>query len=115
RTFPPNAPDHWGNALDLNRWDSVLYEAIVKDGYHEPADRSRPSHTLMWFPGSPLLAGAICVVTGAKPTAVFSTISVVCTLAFWLLLWSPPFDEALGRRVQALVSIVILCWPGAFF
>jgi hypothetical protein len=113
--FRPGMPDHWGNALDLNRWDSVLYEDIVRTGYPDAADPSRPSHRVMWFPGYPLIAWVAHRATGLKITLVFSLLSAACTLGFWLLLWSPLLVETLGTRALGVASVLILCWPGAFY
>jgi hypothetical protein len=113
--FHPDVPDHWGNALDLNRWDSVLYAHIVENGYRDATDPGRASHTIMWFPGYPLVAWLVRQATGWKTTLVFSLLSAACTLGFWLLLWSPLVVETLGRRVLAVASVLIVSWPGAFF
>jgi hypothetical protein len=107
-------PRPWHNWLDLNRWDAGHYENIIVNGYRNAAQPHTPRPTIQWYPGYPLLAKSLCAITGAKPTLVFSGLSVVFTLAFWLVLWSPGMTAHFGRKTILLVSLLILCWPGSF-
>jgi len=122
RTFPPApmrlmayAPTRWHNFLDLNRWDSAHYEKIVLQGYRDPDTPGKPLRTIGWYPGYPLLAKCLLWITGWKVTFIFSVLSVLFTLAFWLVLWSPRIVSFFGIKVVTTASIFILTWPGAFF
>jgi len=108
-------PQLWHNFLDLNRWDSGHYETIVMKGYRDPDRPEKPPLTVQWFPGYPLLAKCIHWLTGWKVTFIFSLLSALCTLAFWLILWSRRMLSFLGSKVVATSSIIILSLPCAFF
>jgi hypothetical protein len=120
RSFPSppryiSSPERWHNFLDLNRWDSAHYEKIVLQGYRDPYIPGKPYPTVSWYPGYPLLAKGIYWITGWKATYIFSLLSALCTLIFWLFLWSPRFVNFFGSKILIIASIFILSWPGAFF
>lgn len=108
-------PQRWHNFLDLNRWDSAHYETIVLKGYRDSNQPNKPQFRIQWFPGYPLLAKCVHWLTGWKVTFIFSLLSASCTLAFWLIFWSPKMFSFFGSKVLATSSILILSWPGAFF
>ena len=119
RSFPhassPDEPKRWHNWLDLNRWDSGCYETITREGYRDPWNPGRPRYVIQWFPGYPLVARFFLALFGCKVTLIFSLLSVLFTLAFWLLLWSPVMIGVLGKKVTEISSVIILCWPGAYY
>lgn len=101
-------PQRWHNILDLNRWDSAYYEIIVKQGYEKPELTS-------WFPALPLLASLILMAVDWPVTQVFSLISLLATLGFWLTLWHPRFMEFFKIKVLILISVFTICWPGSYY
>lgn len=107
-------PRPWHEWLDFNRWDAGHYENIVVNGYRNPSDPRTPRASIQWYPGYPLLAKALCGLTGARPTLVFSALSVVFTLSFWLILWAPGMTGHFGKKTILIVSLMLLCWPGSF-
>ncbi len=109
------APQRWHNYLDLNRWDSAQYEDIVLEGYHDPNDPSKPLETVQWYPGYPAIAKFIYMGTGLKVSLIFSTLSVLFTFLFWAFLWLPTMVHHFGLKTITLTSVIIVCWPGAFY
>lgn len=107
-------PRPWHDWLDFNRWDAGHYENIIVRGYRSPAQPHTPRPTIQWYPGYPLLAKTLCALTGAKPTLIFSLLSLFFTMAFWLVLWLPGMTAHFGKKPVLIVSLLILCWPGAF-
>jgi hypothetical protein len=79
------------------------------------ADSKSPPARIMWYPGYPLLAKFLSALTSWKISAIFSLLSTLFTLAFWLLLWSPRLNTILGSKVLFLTSVFILIWPGGFY
>ncbi len=114
---PESVPvtDRWHNFLDLNRWDSGHYRTIVLQGYRNSEAPDQPLHTIQWYPGYPLIAKAIHGVVGGNPYVIFSVLSALFTLGFWLLLWSPTMATVVGKKSLAWTSVLILSWPGGFY
>ncbi|MBI9082512.1 MAG: hypothetical protein JEZ11_02870 [Desulfobacterales bacterium] len=107
--------ENWHNFLDLNRWDSGHYESIVVQGYRDPLHPGKPRENIQWYPVYPLIAKGIHLMTGWRVTLVFSLLSAVFSLAFWVLLWSPVARKVFGNKVVGITSIMVICWPGAYF
>ena len=110
KTISIAVPERWHNFLDLNRWDSAYYEQIVKDGYNAKVGSTAP-FTIMWYPGYPLIAKPIHVITGWQPTLIFSILSALFTLPFWLVLWTPAMHSKFGTNTLSAFSALIICWP----
>lgn len=104
----------WHPALDLLRWDAILYGAIASQGYASPENPNEPSHLVAWFPGLPLLARGLHAATGCSVPAAQVAIGLACTLGFWMVLWSASTREVLGRDTVAATSALVLAWPGSF-
>lgn len=107
-------PESWHSYLDLNRWDSAHYADILKKGYRSESG-SEPPYSIMWYPGYPLLAKPIYWLTGWTPTFIFSLLSALLTLCFWILFWSKPMVSEVGVKTLVVGSALIMCWPGAFY
>jgi hypothetical protein len=109
-------PTRWHNYLDLNRWDSAHYERIAEEGYVQNyyAKAENPK-LIIWYPGYPLIARGVQALTNWQMTAVFSLLSFLFTMTFWLLLWSAPLRDLLGTKSLVIGSIFILCWPGSYY
>ncbi len=109
-------PTRWHNYLDLNRWDSAHYEEIAKEGYvRNFYDGNEELKVIIWYPGYPLIARGVQALTHLRMTAVFSLLSVLFTMTFWLLLWSAPLRDLLGIKSLLITSLFILCWPGSYY
>jgi hypothetical protein len=106
---------HWHRTFDLNRFDSVNYRRIVISGYHDVENPLIPHEVIRWYPGYPAIAKGVAWLTGWSIYGVFSGLSALFTLCFWLLLWTPKMILIFGRSGLFAVSSLIICWPGAFF
>lgn len=109
-------PTRWHNYLDLNRWDSAHYEEIAQEGYvRNYYDENEKLKVIIWYPGYPLIARGVQALTHLRMTAVFSLLSVLFTMTFWLLLWSAPLRDLLEIKSLLIASLLILCWPGSYY
>ncbi len=108
-------PQRWHNYLDLNRWDAAYYEKIVLQGYQNPDDPSKPSFSILWYPGYPLIAKLVHLKTEWKVSFIFSILSAVFTLGFWLFLWNPRMLSIFEAKALLVTSLLIICWPGGFY
>jgi hypothetical protein len=109
-------PTRWHNYLDLNRWDSAHYEEIATEGYvRNFYDENETLKVIIWYPGYPLIARGVQALTQLPMTAVFSLLSALFTMTFWLLLWSTPLRTVLGIKSLLIASLFILCWPGSYY
>jgi hypothetical protein len=109
-------PTRWHNYLDLNRWDSAHYEEIATEGYvRNFYDENETLKVIIWYPGYPLIARGVQALTQLPMTAVFSLLSALFTMTFWLLLWSTPLRALLGIKSLLIASLFILCWPGSYY
>jgi hypothetical protein len=115
RKSPSKNSITWYNFLDLNRWDYGNYRRIVLNGYRHNENPDKPSRTVQWYPGYPLIAKVIYKVTGWELKTIFSLLSALFTLSFWLVFWSPKMVSVFGKKVLTTASLMILCWPGAFY
>lgn len=99
---------------NLSQWDSGWYGSIAKSGYHTK-NPPRPEENTGFFPGFPMAAKAVHMVTGLPEKIALLPAAQGFAAVFWMyvLLFFRRWKSS--RRVTLLGVAAILSFPSAFY
>jgi hypothetical protein len=104
--------------IEVCKWDCHdWYLDIATHGYRSvlpPVAGSPNRANVAFFPGFPIMARALHLVTGADATVLLLLISQVAAVGFWALYLLLLQDLAVESRQRALWTVALLAHPASF-
>lgn len=106
------------NYRKLCNWDCGWYMSITKDGYHSvipPVPQKGELANVAFFPGYPIAARAVHLVTGVEPPTALLIVSQAFCAAFWFALLLLLAKLGVPDWLSALSVALVFAHPAAFF
>ena len=111
----PKPIESWNDAAFTTwyRWDAIWYGSIARDGYQYAGDRE--ASNVAFFPGFPLLNGAISHVTGLPVEVSGPLVSTLLTLIACWLLYQLTLHETNDDDTAKRSIVYLLAFPAAYY
>lgn len=105
----------WGAAAfdTWYRWDAIWYGSIARDGYQYAGQAG--ASNVGFFPGAPLLFGAVTRLTGLPVTASGPLASSVLALIACWLLYRLTLNETGDDETARRAAVYLLAFPAAYY